>query len=141
MSREMQENRDPLDVRIDAALRTEKQVSVPPGFHARMSRRLRIAALLEREHRAFRRRMVHAAAMAALVSGLASALALYLDVSGSFLRHAPGFLGYLDYFKAATNQVWLASGNPALLLSLVTVVATLLIAGALVELFRQPKHR
>jgi hypothetical protein len=68
-------------------------------------------------------------------------LALYLDVSGSFLRHAPGFLGYLDYFKAATNQVWLASGNPALLLSLVTVVATLLIAGALVELFRQPKHR
>jgi hypothetical protein len=132
---------DPLDLRIDAALRTETPTLLPAGFHARLRRRLHIAALLKKERQAFRRRMVRAVGLTALVSITTVSAAMYWDVSETLFWDAPGFLGYLDYLRAATNQIWLASGNPALLLSLVAVLATLLVSGACVELFREVRHR
>ena len=135
MNTEMPDPHDTLDHRIDAALRDEPLAAVPDGFHARLSRRIRIAALLEHEHRMFRRRVVRAGGVAALTLAIAVWAAAYWDISSAVLASAPGMLGHLDYLAAATQRTWLVSSQPALLLSAGIVLVTLCIAAVFVRLF------
>jgi len=129
---------DPLSQRIDAALRQEPPAPLPGGFHGALRRRLRIAALIQRERRVFLRRLLRVAALSVLAAAVAVSGGLYWDMSGTFLWEFPGFLGYVDYLAALTNRVWWLSGSPALLVSFGAVVMTLLVAGAFVGVFRQP---
>ena len=132
---------EPLDLKIDAALRQERPRPVPSGFHARLRRRLHIAVLLDRERRVFRRRMVRVGGVGAAAAAVAVVTGLYWDLPQTFLWDAPGLLGKIDYLTVATNQLWSISGNPALFLSVGAVGMTGLIAGALVGVFREPARR
>ncbi|MFO7975905.1 MAG: hypothetical protein R6V12_14865 [Candidatus Hydrogenedentota bacterium] len=137
----MKDNQASFESRIDAALRTETPAPLPSGFHARLKRRLHITAMLQKERRAFHNRMIRVAGITTLAFVTVLLAGAYWNVSEVLFWDTPGFLGYLDYLKSATHQLWMVPGNPTLLLSLVAVVVTLILSGACVGLFREPRHR
>ncbi len=141
MNTEERNAHEPLTLRIDAALRSERPRPLPHGFHARLQRRIRIATMVEKERRAFHRRMVHVVAMGILVLATATVAGLYWDISETFLWDWPGLLGYIDYLAASTSHAWWISSNPALMVSLGAVLTTLLLAGAVVGVFREPRRQ
>jgi hypothetical protein len=85
--------------------------------------------------------MVRVAGLSALTAAVAVVTAAYWDILESFLWHSPGLLGRIDYLTTATSRVWLVSGNPALLVSIAVVGATLFFAGAFVGVFREPVRK
>jgi hypothetical protein len=127
-----------LSRRIEAALRHETPAPLPGGFHSTLQRRLRVAAMLERERQIFLHRLLHVAVPGVLGIAVAAGVILHGDVSQTFLYEFPGFLGHVDYLTALASRMWWLSDNPALLVSFGAIGMTLLIAGAFAGIFRSP---
>lgn len=85
-----------LDSLIDGALRAESLRPTPPGFHARIERRLRVAAVIEQERREFRARVMARTALVAVAAIGLLALGAGLGLP-QWVATVPGGLGYCDY--------------------------------------------
>ncbi len=127
---------DPLSQRIEAALRQEVSAPLPEGFHGTLQRRLRVAAMLERERQIFLHRLLRVLVPGALAVVLTATLILHGDISRTFLYEFPGFLGYVDYLTALAARMWWLSEHPALLVSFGAIGMTFLVAGALAGIFQ-----
>jgi len=115
-----------VDTTIDAALSSEPLRPVPQDLDRRITNRLRIAVLLQRERRRFRYGM----AMGGLVMGAilicAGLLAFLADVPGLFKHGVPGGMGYLDYVTTYMALSWSNAGS-SLTLALTPIVAVALL--------------
>ena len=120
--------RDKIDELIESALAGETERDVPFGFHGRLDGRLRVAAMLRKEQRYFRRCWTAATvAVVTLAGGISTAWYLG-DVSGTIARAVPGVLGSYD------QLVFLATGHwPAMTASTGALLSALAVAYALVE--------
>lgn len=96
---------DKLDQLIDDALRSEAMRPSPPAMHRKIEYRLRIAALLAKESREFKQRVIVASVGTAAVVLVTAAMLTYLGASERFALETPGFLGFLDYWRAQSYSV------------------------------------
>lgn len=126
---------DRMDSLIERALRSEPPRDMPPGFLARVTRRVRTEALLEEERRRFRRYLLRWSAGCGVFALCAAALVVGLGLPAGALQEVPGALGYWDYLTVSFS-LWLmsAAGSGVMLLLYGvggTVAITLPLMGAL----------
>jgi len=130
---------DKLDNVIEDALRSEPMRPVPSGFHRRMSNRLQVTALVQKERQGFRFRMA-ATSMVFLALGVAAigvpAAAFY---QGWVVRSVPGAMGYFDYFVVFGLRYWGEIVVVAGAAGAVALLAT--VAGLLIPHVRQRMQR
>lgn len=98
-----------LDDLVRSAMRSGGMRPTPLGLHARIWRRLEIAALVERERTHFRGALVRVLSIACAVFAVFAAICWLSDPLAALGNHAPGFLGLVDYSVTYAQTIALAS--------------------------------
>lgn len=117
--------RDKIDEMIESALAGETERDVPFGFHRRVDGRIRVAAMLQKEQRSFRRCWTLAAATILVLATGAGAVWYIGDVPGTVARAVPGVLGSYDQMVFVLAGHWpaMSASCAALLAGLATAYA------------------
>lgn len=122
-----------LDGVIEDALCREPMRPVPHGLHARIERRVRITALMEREKREFRGRVLSGLTAAFTLVAVAVVVAVFMDIPGWIDSSVPGAWGYLDYLTLTASQSWLFMGAAAVVVLLLFTVPSIVILPAVMS--------
>lgn len=118
-----------VDKFIEDALSSEPMLSEPSGMHAQLERRLQISALILKEKRGFRTRLVLASCLFSLLIAGGVSFVIYGGVSGLFQAAAPGAMGYFDYLCTSQANATLPSDILLSGLFIVTLLGCMTIAG------------
>lgn len=128
----MEENNfDAFDRAIEEALASEPLKPVPFGFRRTVDKRVRLARLVQRERRHFRKCLVMASVVFVGLTGLLGGAALIGNWPGAILGSIPGAMGMLD-FAVARFTPW----GPGLAGVAVLLAAASGIGGVALELVR-----
>lgn len=82
---------------IESALRSEEMLPVPPTLHDRVSARLEVLALMEKERARFRTSMAMMAVALVSIIGGGLLFVAFTNLRGMLVHGAPGAKGRTDY--------------------------------------------
>ena len=117
---------DELDALIDAALRTEPMLPVPPGLHRKIQDRVHFADLQERERVRFRYSLLSAVCALLILFSGTGVIVMLTNFSIVYHHGVSGGKGFLDYYLNRLDVSWAGHvGTYTLMLTLGLSVASL----------------